>query len=111
MSGYAEAFERRLKDPEGVWADAATAGTWTRAPSRVLDAGKSPFYRWFPDAELNTCANAVDRHVEAGRGDQAALIYDSPLAGVKRTYTYAELLDEVSRFAGVLRAYGVGKGD
>jgi propionyl-CoA synthetase len=111
MSRYLEAFERSLKDPDGFWGEAATAVSWTRAPSRVLDAGNPPFYRWFPDGELNTCANALDRHVEAGRGDQAALIYDSPVTGAQRTYTYAALLDEVARFAGVLRAYGVEKGD
>src|SRR3712207_1691564 len=110
MTRYLEAFERSLQDPDGFWGDAATAVTWTRAPSRVLDADHPPFYRWFPDGELNTCANALDRHVEAGRGDQAALIYDSPMTGVTRSYTYAGLLDEVARFAGVLRAHGVEKG-
>ena len=85
--------------------------TWTRAPQRVLDDSHPPFYRWFPDGELNTCANALDRHVEHGRGDQAALIYDSPVTGTQRTYTYRELLDETARFAGVLRGLGVEKGD
>jgi propionyl-CoA synthetase len=85
--------------------------TWTRAPQEVLDDSNPPFYRWFPDGELNTCANALDRHVDAGRGDQAALIYDSPVTGTKRTYTYRELLDVTARFAGVLRSLGVGKGD
>ena len=70
-----------------------------------------PFYSWFPDGELNICANALDRHVEAGNGDRAALIYDSPVTGTKRTYTYAQLLDEVARFAGVLAGLGVGRGD
>ena len=77
----------------------------------MLDDANPPFYRWFPDGELNTCANALDRHVEAGRGDQAALIYDSPVTGTKRTYTYRELLDQTARFAGALRDLGVGKGD
>jgi propionyl-CoA synthetase len=85
--------------------------TWTKPPTRILDDSNPPFYRWFPDAELNTCANALDRHVEAGRGEQAALIYDSPVTGTKRTYTYRELLDQTARFAGVLRDLGVGKGD
>jgi propionyl-CoA synthetase len=77
----------------------------------VLDASNAPFNHWFPDGVLNTCFNAVDRHVRNGRGDQAALIYDSPVTGTQRTYTYAELLDKVARFAGVLRGLGVTKGD
>ncbi len=85
--------------------------TWTREPQQVLDDSNPPFYRWFPDGELNTCANALDRHVDGGRGDQAALIYDSPVTGSQRTYTYGELLDQTARFAGALRALGVGKGD
>ncbi|MDI3313100.1 MAG: propionyl-CoA synthetase [Mycobacterium sp.] len=108
---YRELFEASLKDPAGFWSDAARAVTWTREPQRVLDDSNPPFYRWFPDAELNTCANALDRHVAAGRGDQAALIYDSPVTGTRRTYSYRELLEATSRFAGALRALGVGKGD
>ena len=81
------------------------------APSVVLDASSPPFYRWFADGTLNTCFNALDRHVRDGRGNQAALIYDSPVTGIRRTYTYTELRDEVARFAGVLRALGVDKGD
>jgi propionyl-CoA synthetase len=77
----------------------------------VLDDSNPPFYRWFPDGELNTCANALDRHVEGGRAEQPALIYDSPVTGSRRTYTYRELLDETARFAGVLRALGVQRGD
>src|SRR3954469_9660390 len=111
MGRYLEAFERSLKDPDGFWGDAAAAVSWTRAPSRVLDAGSPPFYRWFPDGELNTCANSLDRHVESGRAEQPALIYDSPVTGSQRTYTYRELLDETARFAGVLRGLGGGKGD
>ena len=79
--------------------------------TQILDDTNPPFYRWFPDGELNTCANALDRHVDDGRGDQAALIYDSPVTGTQRTYTYRELLDETARFAGVLRGLGVDKGD
>jgi propionyl-CoA synthetase len=104
-------FEASIEDACAFWAEAAKAVTWTRAPQRILDDANPPFYRWFPDGELNTCANALDRHVDQGRGDQAALIYDSPLTGTKRTYTYRELLDETSRFAGVLRGLGVEKGD
>ncbi|MDT5180742.1 MAG: propionyl-CoA synthetase [Mycobacterium sp.] len=111
MPGYRELFDTSIEDACAFWADAARAVTWTRAPQRILDDSNPPFYRWFPDGELNTCANALDRHVDQGRGDQAALIYDSPLTGTKRTYTYRQLLDETSRFAGVLRSLGVEKGD
>ena len=111
MSRYRELFEASLADPAGFWASAARSVSWTREPLRVLDDGNPPFYRWFPDAELNTCANALDRHVAAGRGDQLALIYDSPVTETKRHYSYRELLDETTRFAGGLRELGVGKGD
>jgi propionyl-CoA synthetase len=108
---YRDVLDASIADPSAFWADAAQAVTWTKPPTRILDDSNPPFYRWFPDAELNTCANALDRHVEAGRGEQAALIYDSPITGTKRTYTYRELLDQTARFAGVLRDLGVGKGD
>jgi propionyl-CoA synthetase len=111
MGGYRELFDASIADPAEFWAQAAKAVTWTRTPRQILDDTRPPLYRWFPDAELNTCANALDRHVAAGRGDQPALIYDSPVTGTKRTYTYDELLDETSRFAGALRDLGVGKGD
>ena len=111
MPGYRELFDASIDDPTAFWADAARAVTWTREPTRVLDDANPPFYRWFPDGELNTCANALDRHVDAGRGDQAGLIYDSPVTGTKRTYTYRALLDETARFAGALRSLGVGRGD
>ncbi|BBZ30056.1 propionyl-CoA synthetase [Mycolicibacterium madagascariense] len=111
MPGYRDLFDASIADPETFWAQAAQAVTWTRAPQTILDDSRPPFYRWFPDGELNTCANALDRHVDAGRGDQAALIYDSPLTDGKRTFTYRQLRDETARFAGVLRGLGVGKGD
>src|SRR5882762_9380486 len=111
MGGYRDLFNASIANPTAFWADAARAVTWTREPQRVLDDTNPPFYRWFPDGELNTCANALDRHVEAGRGEQAALIYDSPVTDTKRTYTYRDLLDLTARFAGVLRGLGVDKGD
>ena len=110
MSRYAQEFQRSLADPEGFWADAARDIDWYQAPTVVLDRSRAPFYRWFADGVLNTCFNAVDRHVRDGRGQQPALIYDSPVTGSQRTYTYAELRDEVARFAGVLRGLGVGQG-
>jgi propionyl-CoA synthetase len=110
--GAAEATHRRsLEDPEGFWRDAAAAIEWEREPTRILDSTNAPFYRWFPDGELNTCHNAVDRHVAAGRGSQPALVYDSPVTGGKRVFTYAELLDEVGRLAGALQSLGVKHGD
>ena len=112
MAGaYEEAYKASIEDPEAFWGEAAEAVDWYKPYSRVLDASRAPFYQWFPEGELNTCYNAVDRHVERGRGDQAALIYDSPVTGTLRRFTYRELLDEVSRFAGVLAANGVAKGD
>ena len=111
VSGYRDVYRASISDPRAFWAKAAEAVTWTRAPQQVLEDGNPPFYRWFPDAELNTCANALDRHVESGRGEQAALIYDSPVTGTKRVYTYSELLKETALFAGALRNLGVGAGD
>ncbi|MGQ0840733.1 propionyl-CoA synthetase [Actinokineospora sp.] len=111
MGDYVETYQRSLGDPEGFWLDAARAVDWTTPPSRALDASAAPMYRWFPDGELNTCHNALDRHVAAGRGGQAALIYDSPITGTKASYTYAELTDLTARFAGVLAGLGVVKGD
>lgn len=111
MSGYRDLFDVSITDPESFWSDAAQAVTWTRPPQRILDDSNPPFYRWFPDGELNTCANALDRHVEDGRADQTALIYDSPVTGTQRSYTYREMLDATAKFAGGLRGLGVGKGD
>jgi propionyl-CoA synthetase len=111
MGRYAEVFSRSLADPEGFWAEAAKGIDWYQAPDVVLDDSNPPFYRWFAGGVMNTCFNALDRHVRSGRGAQAALIYDSPVTGTQRTYTYAELLDEVARFAGLLRSLGVDRGD
>ncbi|MFD4266604.1 propionyl-CoA synthetase [Rhodococcus sp. NPDC058481] len=108
---YAEAYRESVEQPESFWLNAAAALDWDVAPTRALDDSDAPMYRWFPDATLNTCFNALDRHVAAGRGEQAALIYDSAMLGTTRTYSYADLLDEVSRFAGVLVAQGVTAGD
>jgi propionyl-CoA synthetase len=102
---------RSLSDPAGFWGEAASAITWSRPADRILDDSNAPFYRWFVGAELNSCHNAVDRHVEAGRGPQPAIIYDSPVTNTVQTITYADLQDQVARFAGALRAQGVEKGD
>ncbi|MCU1536891.1 MAG: propionyl-CoA synthetase, partial [Humibacillus sp.] len=110
-TAYDDIHDASLRDPEGFWREAARAIDWVTPPRRILDDSNPPFYRWFPDAELNVCFNALDRHVAAGRGDQAALHYDSPVTGVKLTLTYAELLARVARFAGALAGLGVEKGD
>ena len=109
--GIREDVARALRDPEGFWAEAARAIDWDVAPQTVLDASGAPLYRWFPDGRLNTCANAIDRHVSAGRGDRVAIIHDSPVTGSQRRITYAELLEAVELLAGALAAEGVGVGD
>ncbi len=104
-------YARSIDDPEGFWGEAARAIDWHVPPDRVLDRNARPLPRWFPGAQLNTCHNALDRHADGGRGDQPALIYDSPVTETQRTYTYAELRDEVARLAGALRGLGVERGD
>jgi propionyl-CoA synthetase len=111
VGAYEDVFRSSTEDPEGFWLGAAQALDWHVAPTRALDGSRPPFYRWFPDGELNVCHNALDRHVDAGRGEQTALIYDSPVTDTRRTYTYAQLRDEVAAFAGVLAGLGVGRGD
>ena len=108
---YAAAYEQSIEDPTAFWGEAAKAVEWITEPTTVLDDSNPPFYRWFAGGTLNTCFNALDRHVRDGRGDQVALYYDSPVTDTKSQYTYAELLDEVARFAGALRGLGVEKGD
>jgi len=110
-SAYAAAHRLSITDPDAFWLEAADAVDWTTVPTTAVDSSRPPFHRWFPDGELNTSYNCVDRHVEAGRGDQAAIIYDSAVTGVKETITYADLLDQVEAFAGALAAEGVGRGD
>ncbi len=111
MGAYQEAWRRSIEDPTGFWGEAAKAIRWDREPTVVLDDANAPFFRWFPDGELNTCFNAVDRHVEEGRGDQAALVYDSPVTGTITSLTFSELRDQVARCAGALRDLGVTRGD
>ncbi len=111
MSIYDTAHRRSLDHPQEFWAEAAAGIDWDTSCNRVLDDSDAPFYRWFSGGRLNTCHNAMDRHVDGGRADQAALIYDSPLTGSGRTLTYRELRDETALFAGALAANGIGKGD
>ncbi|MGA8304465.1 MAG: propionyl-CoA synthetase [Candidatus Acidiferrales bacterium] len=105
------AFVRSIRDPKAFWAEAAAAIHWYKKWDKVLDDSRAPFYRWFSGGELNTCYNALDLHVETGRADQAALIYDSPVTNQIQTFTYRELRDTVARFAGVLAQQGAVKGD
>jgi propionyl-CoA synthetase len=111
MGGYAETYRRWQRDPEAFWLELATAVEWEREPGTALDASGAPLYRWFPDGRLNMCFNLLDRHVRDGRGEQAALIYDSPVTGQVRAYTYRELMDETARVAGAFRRLGVERGD
>jgi propionyl-CoA synthetase len=108
---YASIYRRSLDDPEGFWGEAASALHWFEPWRKVLDDSRAPFHRWFEGGRFNTCYNCLDRHVEGGRADQIALIYDSPVTGTLRSFTYRELRDEVARFAGALRRQGVSKGD
>jgi propionyl-CoA synthetase len=103
--------ERSLKDPDAFWAEAAETIDWYTKWDRVCDRSRAPFYRWFTGATVNTCYNALDRHVARGRGAQPALIYDSPVTGTIATLTYRDLLDKVATFAGALARLGVAKGD
>ena len=109
--GYSDVYAAWKQDPEGFWMDAAEAIDWDRKPTRALDDRNAPLYEWFTDGMVNTCWNAVDRHVEAGRGEQAAIIYDSPITDTKATITYSQLKSRVAALAGALRAKGVEKGD
>src|SRR5437016_8046529 len=111
MGAYSYAFRHSLDDPNEFWGEAADAVLWARTPTVVCDNVAAPFVRWFPDGELNTCYNALDRHVEAGRAEQVALIHDSPVTGVGAKLTYRQLRDEVALFAGVLASLGVTRGE
>ena len=108
---YKELYEGWKTDPEGFWMQAAQAISWDTPPSKALFDDDAPYYEWFADARVNTCYNAVDRHVEAGRGEQTAIIYDSPITHTKREISYVELRNRVASLAGALRAKGVEKGD
>src|SRR5688572_5095184 len=106
-SAYKKAWRDSIERPQAFWLDAARAGSWERAPGRAWSDGEG----WFPQGTINTCFNCIDRHVAAGRGDSSALIYDSPVTGTVRSFSYAELLQEIGRVAKMLARLGVGKGD
>ncbi|MDQ3416159.1 MAG: propionyl-CoA synthetase [Actinomycetota bacterium] len=111
MGAYEKTYRRSIDDPEGFWGEQAAGVDWIHRPSQMLDTSDPHRARWFPDGTMNTCFNALDRHVAAGRGDQAAIIYDSPVTDTQRTITYAQLTEQSAAFAGALRRLGVGKGD
>jgi len=108
---YKKVYNSWKNDPEAFWMTAADAIDWVTKPSKALFADRSPLYEWFSDSEVNTCYNAVDRHVLNGRGDQKAIIYDSPMTGTKYSITFSELLEKVSVLAGALTNIGISKGD
>ncbi|XP_058883569.1 acyl-CoA synthetase short-chain family member 3, mitochondrial-like [Acipenser ruthenus] len=108
---YSQAFSSSIQDPEKFWSEAAQSITWFEQWSKTLDNSNPPFTKWFVDGKLNICYNAIDRHVENGRGDQIAIIYDSPVTGSKQAITYSQTLEQVSQLAGVLVKHGVQKGD
>ena len=110
-SQYDEVYARSLRDPEGFWGAVAEDIHWERRWDRVLDDARPPYYRWFTGGVLNTCYNALDLHIDRGRGKQRALVYDSPVTDTIRTFTYAELRDEVASVAGALRRQGIAQGD
>jgi len=111
MGQFDTLFQQSIEQPDEFWANAAAGIDWIKKWDKVLDASNPPFYRWFSGATLNTCYNAVDRHVEAGRGEQTAIIYDSPVTDTIRKISYKELQTDVSKFAGALKSQGVTKGD
>ena len=108
---YADTYATWLADPEAFWMEAASAIDWVSAPTHAMNATNAPFYEWFTDATVNTCWNAVDRHVLAGRGDQVAILHVSPVTHTTRSITYAELQTRVASVAGALRAKGIAAGD
>lgn len=101
-SVYGEVYGRSMQEPARFWAAAAEEIYWDKRWDKVFDDSRKPFYRWFAGGRLNTCFNALDLHIERGRGKQTALIYDSPVTGTDRTLTYRQLLDEVARFAAAM---------
>ena len=97
---YDKIYRRSIENPEAFWAEAAADIIWHKPWKKVLDDSRAPFYRWFVGGEINTCYNALDRHVEEGHGDSVGLIYDSPLGNAKRTYTFAEMCNATANIAG-----------
>ncbi len=110
-SRYHDVYARWQRDPQGFWGEAAQAIDWIEKPKKIFDKNAGIYGRWFSDGVVNTCWNALDRHVLAGRNNQAALIYDSPVTNSKQTFTYGRMLSEVQLLGAMLRDFGVQKGD
>ena len=108
---FNDIYQNSLKNPEDFWQEVSNDIFWFKKPTKILNKSNPPFYKWFEDGVTNTCYNALDIHIDQGRGDKLALIYDSPITGNKKQFTYKELREKVSKFAGALRNQGVDKGD
>ena len=104
-------YEKSIKEPENFWKEAADDIFWFKKPTKILNKSNPPFYKWFEDGVTNTCYNTLDIHIDQGKGNKTALIYDSPITGNKSKFTYEELRSKVSKFAGALVNQGVKKGD
>ena len=108
---FSKIYDLSIKDPEKFWQEAANDIFWFKKPTKILNKSNPPFYKWYEDGVTNTCYNALDFHIDQGKGDKTALIYDSPITGNKSKFTYKELRSKVSKFAGALKVQGVNKGD
>ena len=108
---FSKIYEKSIKEPENFWKEAANDIFWFKKPSKILNKSNPPFYKWYEDGVSNTCYNALDIHIDQGKGKKTALIYDSPITGNKSKFTYEELRSKVSKFAGALSNQGVKKGD
>ena len=110
-NNFKKIYENSIKEPENFWREIADDIFWFKKPKKILNKSKPPFYKWFEDGITNTCYNALDIHIDGGRGDKTCLIYDSPITGNKKQFTYKELREKVSKFAGALTNQGIKKGD
>ena len=110
-SDFEKIYKESIKNPEEFWKKIADDIFWFKKPSKILNKSNAPFYKWYEDGITNTCYNALDIHIDNGRGDRTALIYDSPITGNKKKFSYKELTEKVSKFAGALQGQGVKKGD
>jgi len=110
-SNFKEIYQKSISKPEEFWNEISNDIFWFQKPTKILNKSNPPFYKWFEDGKTNTCFNALDIHIDQGQGDKTALIYDSPITGNKKKFTYKELKEKVSKFAGALKNQGINKGD
>ena len=108
---FNEIYQESINNPENFWKEASENIFWFKKPSKILNKSNPPFYKWYEDGVTNTCYNALDFHIDQGKGGKTALIYDSPITGDKNKFSYEELRSKVSKFAGALKNQGVNKGD